>query len=465
MTRVRYLLIWCIAAFMVMFFVSWEIERQAIESEATQVKTLTELAADSALQAGLGIDDLLSEYSTSLSWYDWTDGSGTNLNALRGKPLTVMYHRNRSDTHYTEDKDLFQWYMDRESVTRADAFAYLYDGTGKGIGDGGTRIPSEQAKEFMAFAKKSVNSYTYIPYFKSDASGVSSLIWVKVPRIALIGARCIWTNQSDYNASLYSAGWSSMSNDVKYGWDALSANGYLYARKGGVSSAFGSYYLTPTKVGVSYINRDLVEKLYQNNLDLIMRYKYNDTDLREGNGMPESPYIPQTDTVEHNMAEIEDDLITNGLFSVSKDTSTITNIEYKIVDVYDSANNDLIEQLYGGYVDYRQAGGGGNVLTGSIDDIGIMTAQKLLERGTLTIPNADGTYSMASESNLVVAKVTFSTDVLLNYKTGVFTVWRTKYDGDSGTNYNDLIQTTGIATNRISDSLKYAYTRYWAVTA
>ena len=47
MTKIRYLLLWVIASFLIMFFVSWGIEREALETEAQQVQALTELTSRS----------------------------------------------------------------------------------------------------------------------------------------------------------------------------------------------------------------------------------------------------------------------------------------------------------------------------------------------------------------------------------------------------------------------------------
>lgn len=466
MFRIRYILIWVVVSFALLFGVSWALERETIKFEAQQVQVLTELAADSALQAGQGIDDLFSQ--TIADDGGWSaSNNDVFFNRTDTLSLKILYPAYPTSAHYTTNRDLFQWYLNTNNVARWKAFAYLYDATGVGIkaplSGGAASYPAQAdtvSKEFQEFAKKTTKSTTYIPYYVGNV-----LKWIKVPRIALIGARCIWYDESDYQHDIMCYGdMAGDTDDYKYGWKALQQNGYLYAKRSGV---FGEYFLTPSKVGVTYINRDLTEKIYQNNLDIIMRYKYNeDNNLTTGRGMLESAYQAQTQQVKNNIISLRNEVINNGLFTVSKETSTISAIDYAIIDVFDSTNDAMIEQLYGGWVEYLTLNNGTFVVNTQGNKVvkfkGKMTAEKLNERSTEVNPT---TGTKPTNKYLVVAKVKFSCDVIPNYKTGVFTTWRTKFDDDDFDNYNNIVLNKGVSTNKLTAGTKYVYTTYWGVTA
>lgn len=485
MTRVRYLLLWVILAFVTAFFVAWGIERSALEMEAMQVQTLTELAADSALQAGQGIDDFFSDANEQLA-YIWGDDkiNGRTLGTYNSN-LLIMYTNSASDTKYSEGT-LFTWFFQHEKTAttydgttyslgsaadKTEAFRYLYDGTGRGTTGSYYTPPSIVAQQFKKFALsyQGLQATTQIPYFMTNSSGEDELIYVEVPRIALIGAKCIWNSKSSYQSSISEVlGFSVGSTNYNYGWEALEQNNYLVGQRKSVfysSKTNGVYFLTPSKVGVTYIPISLVENIYQNNLDLIMRYKYNDDEqLDIHSTMLRNAYEYQSTQVENNVSNYEltynngeCGIVNNGLFTVNKDTSTITNVEYKVIDIFNGVNDDLIEQVYGGYVEYNSAG--------VVSSTGIMTADKLEGRSTAMKYSTSGALTPETQHYIVVAKVTFTTDVILNHKTAVFTKWKTDYDRYEYTNLNDIVQTTGTNTNTSTNSRKYTYTRYYAVTA
>ena len=464
MTRVRYLLIWVIVVFVIMFFVSWGIEGTILEMEAHQVQSMTELAADTSLQAGQGIDDFFTQLDVTLG-----DMAIQNINdEARDKfNLNIVYHKYSSDMQFRRD-DLFTWYFDRASSLmsaedkRAYAFSQLYDATGKGTVEGRTYDVSDEALEFQKFVKRGVGAMplTQIPYTYTE-SGVMHTVWVTVPKIALIGAKCIWENESQFEGtaitSLLRNGLSGEQDKLRaYGWKALAQNGYLYGKKSGV---FGTYYLTPSKVGVTYIDKNLVEKIYQNNLDLIMRYKYNESgSVRDHSGLQEGNYVYQSDTVNHRVNNYNlthsGSIINNGLFSLNKSTSTITAVSCRAIDIYSSANDTLIGHLYGGYREMTPSG----VWKANK----LMTADELKKRYQVLRFQNDGTQIKAGRNYVIAYKVTFTSDIILNYKTATLTTWSTTYDEDG---MNDIVQTTGSDNDDAPESKKYTYTTYFTVTA
>ena len=480
MLRFRYLLLWAILGLLVVIFVSFGLENSMLELEALEVRTYTEIAADCALQTGQGIDDFFAEVDPEQavevaitndrgiqSWY-----SASGVNGLR-----LMYTTTGSDSVYTTG-DLLTWYIgQKHSVSnltynslghigrvyslrsyydRHKAFDYLYNATGYA-----SLLPnvSATALEFQKFAtsRACIKCYTQIPYFYNG-----SLRWVKVPRIALIGARCIWTDESAYKASLGPEN-GLYGGDIDIGWAALTENHYLNPDRGGY---FGKYFLTPSKVGVSYVSRDLVQALYQNNLDLLLRLKYHElATLDEHTGLVKDTWNIQSNYV--RMAKSTygsvNNVVNNGLIAINTDTSTITHIEYVTINLFKDTdlNNKLIEAVYGGVHDNSSTFS----KTADLKLADAKLLKKLSPANFYVYTLGHWERQQPTYKNEIIAKVTFSTDVVLSHKTAVFTNWCTTVDGHDGDNLNDIVVPEGIGTNTSTRSKKYSYTRYYDVNA
>ena len=155
------------------------------------------------------------------------------------------------------------------------------------------------------------------------------------------------------------------------------------------------------------------------------------------------------------------------------------------------SNNDMVKYFVNKGLSYNQARGlCGNLLsmlflpdltvsvgasgaiytpTGGID---VASAEKLKMRSTAVEMQLTGgewtavphTSNKITSKYEIVAKVSFSTDVILSHKTAVFTNWGTTYDKSSD-NVNDITVRNGIKTNKISRNNKYIYTRFYDVNA
>lgn len=127
-----------------------------------------------------------------------------------------------------------------------------------------------------------------------------------------------------------------------------------------------NYYFTPISLGVTYINEDLLQALYMNNLDLLMRSKYmqnDDYDLSDekyGNGILRGAFYPElTDT--ETLKKYNP--INNGAFSLLRgerisDTGQNSHfyegtvpikVEYVVLDMYKDSpqNNEALRQILG----------------------------------------------------------------------------------------------------------------------
>lgn len=466
MFKPRYALIWVCVSLFVMYCISWVLEGAVLREEARTVQNLTVLASDMALQAGQGIDDFFA-----------TEDMPANVVSINHRAnmkdvntMSIYVQERKGDGSYTEYDNLLTWYLKRKGQTIAEnttlhmvkekAFTYLYGQV--------LEHTSINSPEFKAFADKSCYCTTTIPYIYEDG-GVQVTRWVTVPRVALIGCRRIWKNESEYRDTLLQTNATSETdiyseNSIVLGWGALMQNKYDVGVK---DSVFGQYYLTPSKLGLSYINRDLVETLYQNNLDLLMRANLDN--VSDGDGFAESHFNIRSDAIKTGMQtaegaiDAEADIINNGVLTIRKSSSTISKIEYMVLDVFDANNNDMIEQIYGAAVDYDS-------VSDTFSTPYIMTAQKLKAKSTVMTPAFRGTLIKPTHYYITVAKVTFTLDAVLQYKTGVFTTWRTEnYDG--GINFNDLVRKNEsqsleqMSVDKVSDSPKYKYTRYYVVTS
>lgn len=471
MLKFRYLLIWAVIGFLSMAILSFVVEDYLLKLEAMQVRSYTEVAADCALQTGQGIDDFFAEPVMSTKVIQINNdgttrtgvvaGSWYNTGAIKG--LRVKYD-NGYDTY--AESDLLSWYIGKyhanaslgvvnNKLDRQEAFKYLYD-----MSSG-----SEDSGEFYDFATSSacLRSFTQLPVVNGGA-----VTWVKVPKIALIGANCLWSSADDLgeclmNNDLVSTydGMPSTAEGKALMWKALKDNNYLNSLKS--SSAFGNYYLTPSKVGITYIPRRLVEAIYQNNLDLLLRARQNG-DIQSYSGFVDDTWAYDRDEVYNNQSNMTsfNDVVNNGMIAINKNTSTITKIEYKNVDVFNSSNNKLIEAVFGGMY-FRN----GIEFINNSEYLSKASAELLKDKAPATLMTYSGgnwTPTKATSKYEVIAKVTFSADVILSHKTAVFTNWGTKYD-TSSKNVNDIVISNGVETNKISRSNKYIYTRFYDINA
>lgn len=475
MVKFRYLLIWVVIGFFSMAILSFILENYTLKLEAMQIRSYTETAADCALQTGQGIDDFFSEPTQTSLMSEINSDMNRGSNAFNSwyisgniKGLRIKYDAG-NDTY--DESDLLNWYVNvshssgpvsgtytsNAAKDRAKAFQYLYN----------AHYGSETAQEFYAFATSNVclRSYTQLPYAVSDTSDPENgqIIWVKVPRIALIGTNCLWNDINDFKENMSSTGLSSIYDltdiGIKRMWKALVSNNYNSTVKGGI---FGQYFLTPSKVGISYIPRDLVEKIYQNNLDLLLRARKNG-DLQNYSGLVDDTWNYADDKIYNNQASVENfnNIINNGVIAINKNTSTITSIEYKNIDIFNDNNDPLIADIFSGIHKVN------NIIYTNYSGIEIASAKLFRERKTANeMKLSGGIWGPVRATNKyeVVAKITFSTDAIVSHKTAVFTNWGTKYD-KSSENINDIEIRNGIDTNTVSRNKKYKYTRFYDINA
>lgn len=126
------------------------------------------------------------------------------------------------------------------------------------------------------------------------------------------------------------------------------------------------YYLTPLSLGITYLDKDLLQLLFINNVNLLMRGKYYNN-MESGSG-----YIGRgilrgetfADAVDQSARAIDTSYINNGVISVEVGTASPghgrlrqgssranekVEIRYKVIDMYntDPANERILKEVLG----------------------------------------------------------------------------------------------------------------------
>jgi hypothetical protein len=272
----------------------------------------------------------------------------------------------------------------------------------------------------------------------------TNFVWYYAPSVAMMGRNMLPRERSiDEITDLYgNAIPQSLANEIfsVYGYDP-------YVKTSGGKE----YYNTPVNLGITYLNEELLGTLFMNNIDLLMRQKYkaNLNTPEGGNGvLTGSTYV----------ASIKGDLsaqnpINNGEFTVLRGTQkpAVLSVKsflgvkpqvlYKVIDMYDSANDNLLIELLG-----PNKGGFGTKAEYLKD----------LDKDTRN----PATNSPYTTKPFVVAKVTFYLDVIIPYYTLLMRELRANV-GNTDSNFIDLQdeKKSGVGgTKRIS------YTRYFSIT-
>lgn len=159
----------------------------------------------------------------------------------------------------------------------------------------------------------------------------------------------------------------NISSDLK-GMSKELVKGYELDRVTKMSELDGEdidYYLTPLSLGITYLDKDLLQLLFINNVNLLMRAKYSDNMDRGG-----SDYIGRgilrgqtfADVVDNSAGGMDENYINNGIISVevgspspghgklrqgSSNRNERVEIRYKVIDMYDNANERILKEVLG----------------------------------------------------------------------------------------------------------------------
>lgn len=152
------------------------------------------------------------------------------------------------------------------------------------------------------------------------------------------------------------------------------------------------YYTTPLAEGIAYINPEILNKLIMNNFLLQMEKSYGNVNSGVFKGTTWSDQIPNVNTIK--TANNGEYTLVLGRDDKHLYTGTITpKITYKLINVYDPANNHLLQPIFG------------------------RTAQQIKERDKKNIDPRTGLQPTAKYT--LIAKIEAKAEVIIHYQTPI----------------------------------------------
>lgn len=415
MLRAKNIIIILVVNYCIMLGVSAVGELLFLADKAQHIQNLMRTAGDMALEQTQVTDDffIASNPATKPYMINFPSRDGNGYKQLS------MY-----DGIYNKSETI--------SSNRESIYKRLYD-----------------TKEFKDFSVKLGNVRTPVRYWDTTES---SLVWYTVPRLAEMGTDILPDNVNtrgvQYNGANVNRGVA----------DKLFANYYMntYKKQNGLSE----YYVTPISLGVTYLNEELLGTLFMNNMDLLMRTKYasNGVNLNSeegGYGLYKGSYYADTITNDlkiHNPINDGKFTLLRGKQSSYSNSSVDTfegskpKIEYKVIDMYDPANDVILTSLFGA----NKTDKSGRTYSSKAEYLRALDKYRL-------DPSTGAPFKTKPIS---VAKVTFYADIVVPYTTPMIL----DFKSDETNHFLDIERVGTTGESGVAGSDKIAYTRYFAVT-
>lgn len=219
--------------------------------------------------------------------------------------------------------------------------------------------------------------------------------------------------------------------------------------------AYGKYMLTPTALGITYIDKDILIPILKSNLERMCATAYMTVDDSESKthieqshrGCIDDKYLYYNQSHKSTSSEY---IVNNGTFEIDLNSVDVS-IEYRAVDMYNSANNDILNEALG-------AKANGVAINESIAYSG-NRAQDLYNAYESRKPASQ----RQSSRYIVVAKIDFEVTIHIPYNTPLLQLYRGLSGGSS--NHLDIMQVDSYGNlNSTESGVKYSYTVYTAVT-
>lgn len=297
-----------------------------------------------------------------------------------------------------------------------------------------------------------------ISYYNASKTG---LLWYKFPKIAQVGLDVTGRDSSITTATTPSGG--SVSGEVSNG--IINLYRFNNAKRLGFDYNTGNvveYFMTPISLGITYINSDLLNQLFLNNMDLLMRAKYDkggiSLDSEDGGNGVYKGYTWADEITDTSLNSYNP--INNGKFTLVRGATKDVNngfktyngiepkIEYKVIDMYDSSNDNVLIMLFGA----NKTADDGRSFSSKAEYLKYLDKDKI-----------DHATGMAYQNKYIsVAKVTFYADIIVPYSTLPIRDFRANIDGDTK-NFVDVRHEVTTGVKGFSGNDCYSYTRYFAV--
>lgn len=210
---------------------------------------------------------------------------------------------------------------------------------------------------------------------------------------------------------------------------------------------YGSYMLTPSALGITYINKDMLIPVIKSNLEMICANAFVTVD--NPNSRLDNNHRGCTKVNYYSLSHkvgVDEYIVNNGIFEIDLNSVDV-DIEYKAVDMFNSANNKILDLALGA------------------KKIGVTAGEDLYNGDRASF--IKNQYNIGSEQKyIIVAKIDVSLKVHIPLTTPLLQLYRS-YEGGNN-NHLDIkrIDSTN-KSNYASDSgegVYYTYTTYTAVT-
>lgn len=405
--RARNIIIIFVVNYLLMLVVSAVWELSVINTRAKELQTFMSTSADMALQQTQMVDDILaktSDNNTQSIMMPKANGQGfdkiSTLDGLFG---------------IRADSDL----------TRETAFHELYDNEG-----------------LSNIATRTGTIRTPVRY-TDEKTGITN--WYYIPKIAMMGTEVLKSSNATTRVKNAQGEYVSkeLSNKI------LSDYGLVDSER---ESGDSTYFISPLNIGITYLNEDLLARLFTNNMDLLMRVKYQGKNLKSAEG---GYGVLKGQTYKNRVKDslIGSNPINNGTFTYLRGNKVSTNplveafegvkpqVVYKVIDMYDSRNDAVLSRLFGA------------------DKHGFSSKAAYLKDLDKEVINPVNNKPFPQKP-IVVAKVTFYADVVVPYYTLIMRELRSAM----GVSSNNMLDITDGKGKGVAGSKRVSYTKFFAVT-
>lgn len=436
------------------------IEIEAVTLKATHVKHVIETAADMSLEQTQAIDDFIAtEEGNYQILAPNNDGSSFEL------------------------VDLYEYLYGLNSTVKENKekiFDILYN-----------------TEDFKSLAVRTGAVRKHIKFYQySNGQPTGKMQFYSVPVISQIGTSLLppsnVTKLKTLNGNYVA---DNISNSYFQTYDSVQTKKYNSVDD---EEANVYYYHSPISLGVTYVNPTMLSRLFVANVDALMRSKYvttssgsdiSDEEAAAEQGDGEDGGEPEEEVEEEEVesgneesSEAKRNLndesgglgvargntmqraipknaleqynpINDGVFTFLRGSKNEDSpfesyegvkpdIEYKIIDMYDSANDQILVDLFGA-------------------DKGSYTSKATYLKSLDEKDLDPATNQPYKHKYFVVAKVTFNADILVPYFSPAIRELVSRAAGADG---NYLSITAPMDSRGKGNSIRYKYTRYFAVT-
>jgi hypothetical protein len=377
-----------------------------VGNKANEVALLVQTAGDMALEQVQATDDF---FISGKGYLLSTDGNTISDNN-GGYKINVL----ATSGDYVKT-NVFEAYTNQSDI--GNIYNSLY---------GGNKI-----NDFIENNKGVLRVQTLVG-IQETFNGVNLLKWYNIPNISQLGTDSVASN-AGFLADIVSGEKATDQSDfsqIKQMYELGSS-----AKKTNVGGNIIDYYLTPLNIGITYINEDLLQAFFMNNLDLLMRSKYatNGKNLKTeegGYGVYKTEMYPQL--VDEDTLSTLNPINNGSVTLIRGQRLTGTNnayefykglkpkVEYVVVDMYNQSGGKedaMLRRVLGSRFTNNDNGAfknpaGKTLITGAKlkeTESAAIQGQKELT-GTTAI--SDTTFD---HKYIVVAKVTFYADFIIPY--------------------------------------------------